>query len=55
MDCAIGEDGTVMLWISYSALAKFPEDDKKRSKDPEFDTLHCLDATDPDIDLIAEK
>jgi len=51
LDYAVGEDGTVALWISYSALAKFQRDDKEQAKEREFDTLHCLDSTDPDINL----
>ena len=52
MDSAIGEDGTIMLWISYSALAKFQGDGKEQSKATEVDTLHSLDSPDPDIDLV---
>jgi hypothetical protein len=51
LDYAVGDDGTIMLWISYSALAKFQVDDKKQRTETEFDTFVVHDSTDPDINL----
>jgi hypothetical protein len=52
LDYAVGDDGTVMLWISYGVLAKFQLDDKKRAEVTEFDTLDCPASTDPDMSLL---
>jgi hypothetical protein len=54
IDCAVGDDGTIALWISYSALAKFQVDDEVQAR-TEFDTLHGLGSTDPDINLFADE
>jgi hypothetical protein len=54
-DYAVGEDGTVVLWISYTALARFQVDDKKQAREMELDALHCLDSTDPDINLFSDE
>jgi hypothetical protein len=55
MDGAVGDDGTIALWISYSALAKFPVDDREQAKETEFDTLPGLALTDPDITLPTDE
>ena len=55
LDYAVEEDGTVVLRISYSALAKLRVDDQEQIKEMKLDTLHDLDATDPDIDLFTDE
>ena len=51
----MGDDGTIVLWISYSTLAKFQVDEKEQAKETEFDAINCLDSTGPDIELFTDE